>query len=184
MSCTRARRNCSKRSRSAWRRAASKRGSRSSRPELLRRGSRSVRQGERRDGRVGRLRPLVRVRRRGAPDGAAGARRDVPRRLGPASRLVPQLAADERSALRARAVQGRSHPRIHRGREGPQDVEVARQRGRAPEGDEHARRRHPAPVGRGHGLRERDQRLRHDPQAHGGFVPPRCGTRSAICWAR
>src|SRR3712207_7162384 len=39
-------------------------------------------------------------------------------------------------SLRARAVQGRSHPRIHRGREGPQDVEVARQRGRAPEGDE------------------------------------------------
>ena len=58
------------------------------------------------------------------------AGRPVPRRLGPASRLVPQLAADLGRAERPRAVPGRADARLHGGREGPQDVEVARQRRR------------------------------------------------------
>ncbi len=48
---------------------------------------------------------------------------------------------------------------------GPQDVEVARQRGRAAEGVEHARRRGPAPVGRGHRLLGRALDLGRDPEA-------------------
>ena len=42
----------------------------------------------------------------------------------------------------------------------------------AAEGHEHARRRRAAPVGRGHRLRQRDQRLGRDPEAHVRFLPP------------
>ena len=91
-------------------------------------------------------------------------------------------------ALYERApVPRRAHPRLHGRREGPQDVEVARQRHRAAEGDEHARRRHAAAVGRGHRLRQRDQRLGRDPEAHGRLLPPhaqhRCASCSATCTA-
>ena len=49
------------------------------------------------------------VRRFAAPG------RSVPGRLGPASRLVPQLAADVRGAVRARALSRRAHARLHGG---------------------------------------------------------------------
>ena len=130
-----------------------------------------LREGHRHHGRLGRLGRLASLRlAEPARDPHAG--RPLPRRLRPAPRLVPQLAADLGRAERPRALQGRAHPRFHRGREGPQDVQVARQRRAAAEGDEHARRRRAAPVGRGHRLRQRDQRLRRDPQAHVGFVSP------------
>jgi hypothetical protein len=100
-----------------------------------------------------------------------GAGRPVPRGLGPASRLVPQLAADLRSAECARALQGRAHPRLHGRREGPQDVQVARQRDRAAEGHETS-----APTCCACGSRRPTTptrcRLGRDPQAHVGFVPP------------
>ena len=55
----------------------------------------------------------------------------VSRRLGPASRLVPLLAAGELRHARPRALRRRPHPRLRPRREGPEDVEVARQRDRA-----------------------------------------------------
>ena len=82
------------------------------------------------------------------------ARQDLPmaglalsRRLGPASRLVPFLAAGILRHARARAVQGGADPRLRPGRAGPQDVEVAGQRRLAPGGGGQKRRRHPAAVG-------------------------------------
>ncbi len=130
---------------------------------------RPVREGHRHHGRVGGLGPLAPLCVAHLP-GDPHARGPLPRGLRPAPRLVPQFAADVRRAEGPRALQGRPHPRVHRGREGPQDVEVARQRDPAAESDEHARRRHPAPVGRSHRLRERDQRLGRDPEAHVGLV--------------
>ena len=94
-----------------------------------------------------------------------GAGRSVSRRLRSASRLVPQLAADVGRAARSRAVSRRADARIHDRREGPQDVEVARQRDRAAEGRRHARRRRAAPVDRGDRLRERDEPVGRDPEA-------------------
>ena len=44
----------------------------------------------------------------------------------PAPRLVPELAADIGSNARPRSFSRRPHPRLHRGREGPQDVQIAR----------------------------------------------------------
>ena len=81
------------------------------------------------------------------------------------------VAADVGRAVRPRAVSRRAHARLHGRREGPQDVEVARQRHRAAEGHRHARRRRAAPVDRGHRLRERDEPLGRDPEAHRRFVP-------------
>ena len=52
-------------------------------------------------------------------------------RLGPASRLVPFVAADRLHARRPPAVQRAAHARLHRRRRRPQDVEVARQRHRS-----------------------------------------------------
>ena len=67
---------------------------------------------------------LAGIRR--AIDGGAG-RGDVSRGLGPASRLVPVVAARELRHARPRAVRHRADARLHARREGPQDVEVARQ---------------------------------------------------------
>ena len=57
--------------------------------------------------------------------------RDVSRRLGPAPRLVPFLAPRKLRHARARALRRRPDPRLRPRREGPEDVEVARQRHRA-----------------------------------------------------
>ena len=53
------------------------------------------------------------------------------RGLRSAPRLVSQLAADVGGAVRARPVSRRADARLHGRREGPQDVQVARQRHRA-----------------------------------------------------
>jgi isoleucyl-tRNA synthetase len=76
-----------------------------------------------------------------------GDDRHVSRRLRPASRLVPFLAAGELRHARPRALRRGADPRLRARREGPQDVEVARQRRRAAGRDQAVRRRHPAPVG-------------------------------------
>ena len=62
----------------------------------------------------------------------------VPRGVRPASRLVPQLAADLGRDARSRTVSRRADARIHRGRERPQDVQVGRQHAGAAEAHEHA----------------------------------------------
>ena len=79
-------------------------------------------------------------------DGGAGYR-DVSGRQRPASRLVPFLAAGKLRHPRPRALRRGADPRLHAGRERPQDVEVARQHRRAAEGD----RRIPAPISCGSG---------------------------------
>ena len=76
------------------------------------------------------------------------SRRPLSRRLGPAPRLVPFVAARLVHAERRAAVQGAAHARLRRRRRRPQDVEVEGQRRRAAEGRRHARRRDPAAVGR------------------------------------
>ena len=96
----------------------------------------------------------------GGPDGAqrpARARtpqdtrfpgRPLSRRLRPASRLVPFVAARLVHAERRAAVQGAADARLRRRRRRPEDVEVEGQRRRAAEGLRHARRGDPAAVGR------------------------------------
>ena len=56
--------------------------------------------------------------------------RRLPGGLRPASRLVPELASDQRGRKRRRPVQGRHLPGLHSGRPGPQDVQVSGQRHR------------------------------------------------------
>ncbi len=99
------------------------------------------------------------------------ARGPVPGRLGSASRLVPQLAADVGRVARPCAVSRRADARVHDRREGPQDVEVARQRHPAAEGHRHAGCGRAAPVDRSDRLRERDESLGRDPEAHRRVVP-------------
>ena len=107
-------------------------------PDADRRGFDGLREGERHPRRLVRL---GRLAHRGAALGrVAGARpvrrraarRRLPRGPRPAPRLVPVVAADVRRALRRRAVPRRHHARVLPGRVGPEDVEVARQRRRAP----------------------------------------------------
>ena len=73
--------------------------------------------------------------------------RDVSRRLRPAPRLVPVLAAGELRHARPRALRRRAHPRLRARRERAQDGEVARQRDRAAGRDQAVGRRHSADVG-------------------------------------
>ena len=116
-------------------------------------------------GRVVRLRRVasVRVEALARSHDAGGP---VPRRLRSASRLVSQLAADVGRAARPRAVSRRADARVHDRREGPQDVEVARQRRSLPQ----------KVIGTlgadvlrlwiaGDRLRERDERVGRDPEA-------------------
>ena len=88
----------------------------------------------------------------GGPARPEMAGRRLSRRLRPASRLVPFLAAGKLRHARPRALRHRRHPWLHHGRGGPQDVEVARQHGRAAGRHQAVRRRHPAPVGGDHRL--------------------------------
>ena len=67
-------------------------------------------------------------RRHQAQAGRRRRHRDVSRRLGPAPRLVPVLAARILRHARPRAVRRRAHPRLRARRGRTQDVEVARQR--------------------------------------------------------
>ena len=74
------------------------------------------------------------------------ARRSLPRRLGPAPRLVSVLALDQRHRARRRALQGGAHPRLHRRRGRQKDLQVRPIREAADLGQLHRRlrrRRHP-----------------------------------------
>ncbi len=138
-----------------------------------RRGRGAVREGEGHAGRLVRFRldalhrpaRLARGRER-------VSRRSLPGRLGPASRLVPFLAAGVLHAERDAAVPGASHARLLRRRRRPQDEQVQGQRGRAAEDHGRARRRHPAAVGRGDRLLGRAFDLARDPEARRRVLPP------------
>ena len=78
-------------------------------------------------------------------DGGAD-RGDVSRRLRPASRLVPVLAAGKLRHARPRALRRRADARLHPRREGSKDVEVARQPDLAAGRHQAVGRRHPAAV--------------------------------------
>ena len=148
----------------------------------LRRRSREVSQAHRHARRVVRFRRDVRdgAGRAGRPQDAHGlafaanglSGRSLSRRLGPASRLVPFVAARIVHGQRRAAVQGAADARLCRRRRRQEDVEVEGQRRRAAEGVRHARRGNPAPVGRRHRLFGRIVDFRRDPEARGGKLPP------------
>ena len=77
----------------------------------------------------------------------------------------PILAARILRDPRAGPSRGGADARLRARRAGPQDVEVAGQRGGAAAGHEAARRRHPAPLGRRLGLFRRSQDRGGDPEA-------------------
>ena len=110
--------------------------------------------------------------RRLACEGHRVPGRPLPRRLRPASRLVPFVVAGLVHAQRRAAVQGAAHARLHRRRRRPQDVEVEGQRRRAAEGVGYARRRGPAAVGRRDRLLGRPLDLRRDPEARRRELSP------------
>ncbi len=92
------------------------------------------------------LHPRLRARKR-ALAGPDMARQSLPRRLRPASRLVPVLAAAILRHARPRALRPSADPRLHDGRQGPQDVQERRQHHQPDQGDGGIRRRHHPPVG-------------------------------------
>ena len=92
--------------------------------------------------------------------------RDVSGRKRPASRLVSFLAAGKLRHPRPRALRRRADPRLHAGRERPQDVEVARQHRRAAKGDEGFRRGYPAALGLRHRLCRRPAHRPGNPEKH------------------
>ena len=71
----------------------------------------------------------------------------VSRRLRPASRLVPFLAAGIVRYAGPRALRRGSHPWLHHGRARPQDVQIAEQFHGTAGRHQAVRRRHPASVG-------------------------------------
>ena len=98
--------------------------------------------------------------------------RPLSRRLRPASRLVPVLAAHRLRHRRPRAVQGAADARLRGRRQGPQDVQVQGQRHRAAAGFRHDGRRHPAPVDGVHRLLRRADDFRRNPQARRRRLSP------------
>ena len=78
----------------------------------------------------------------------------------------------ESCGTRGRAPYRRgADPRLHAGRERPQDVEVARQHRRAAKGDQGFRRRYPAAVGLRHRLCRRPAHRPGDPEEHHRDLP-------------
>ena len=107
-----------------------------------------------------------------AVDAAAIPGRPVPGRLGPASRLVPLVAAGVVDAERPSAVQSPADARLHGRRRRQEDVQVAGQHAGAAKDLGHPGRRHPAPVGRLDRLHGRAVDLRRNPETRDGSVSP------------
>ena len=107
-----------------------------------------------------------------AAAGAPVAGLALSRRLGPASRLVQFFADRSLRHPRPGPVRRGADPWLRARRRGPQDVEIARQRGRAPGRHEAERRRHPAAVGGGLGLFRRSAHRPGDPQASERYLSP------------
>ena len=116
--------------------------------------------------RAGRPRALSGPRRHQAQGRWRPRHRDVSGRLGPASRLVPVVAAGKLRHPRPRAVRRGADPWLHARRERPQDVEIGRQHRRAAKGDEGFRRRYPAALGLRHRLCRRPAHRPGNPQEH------------------
>ena len=93
-----------------------------------------------------RLHPRVHARKRALARPAL-ARRPLSRRLRPAPRLVPVVAARKLRHPRPRAVRRGADPRLHDGRQGHENVQEPRQHGQPARPDEGAWRRHLAAVG-------------------------------------
>ncbi len=104
---------------------------------------------------------VLRDRADGSEDGHG---RSLPGRHRPAPRLVPFLDAAGLRHHRPRALSRRADPRLHAGREGHQDVQVARQHHRPRGGGETVRRRHPAALGGADRLYQRPAHRARDPQ--------------------
>ena len=117
----------------------------------------------------------------GKPD---ARHRDVSRRIGPASRLVPVFSARVLRHARAGAVRRGAHARLRARRGRAQDVEVAGQRDGATGCDQAIGRRYPADVGVRLGLCRRSAHRTGNPQDHGGNLPQTAQHDSAGCWAR
>jgi isoleucyl-tRNA synthetase len=83
-----------------------------------------------------------------------------------------------------RALSRRADPRLHAGREGQQDVQVARQHHRARGGHQAVRRRYPAALGGADGLHRRPAHRAGDPERAWPTATAACATRCASCWAR
>ena len=94
------------------------------------------------------------------------------RRLRPASRLVPFLAARSLRHARPRALRRGADARLRARRAGPQDVEVLGQRRRAAGSRVAKRRRHPAPLGRRLGLLRGSAHRAGDPEVPGRCLSP------------
>ena len=98
--------------------------------------------------------------------------RHVPGRPRPAPRVVPFVAAAGLRHRGPRALPPAAHPRLHRGRPGPQDEqEPGQRRGAAGHQREAGRRDHP-PVGGRQRLLGRHRHRRQDPGPRGGRLPP------------
>ena len=132
---------------------------------------------------------LVRFRldprlRAGAPEGARLAGLALSRGLRPASRLVPLLPAGILRHARPSALRGGPDPWLHARWAGPQNVEIARQRGGAPGCHRGQRCRHPAALGRVLGLFRRPADRQGDPAGARSTSIGGSATRCAISWAR
>ncbi len=108
----------------------------------------------------------------GAAAGAEMASLAVSRRIGPASRLVPLVAARKLRHARPGALRRGVDPRLCPRRGRPQDVEIARQRRRAAGCDAAKWRRHSAPVGRRVGLCRRSAHRPRNPEASRRCLSP------------
>ena len=128
-----------------------------------------------------RVRLDPRLRAGGARPALAG--RPLSRRLRPASRLVPFLAAGGCRHARRGAVQGGADARLRARRAGPQDVEVAGQRHRAAGGRGQVRRRHPAAVGDDRPTPPRTCASGRRSSSSRPSCIAGCATRCAGCWA-
>ena len=132
-----------------------------------------------------RPRPFSRPRRHQAQARRRRRRGDVSRRLRPASRLVPVVAARKLRHARPRALRRRADARLHARREGPQDVEVARQSDRSPQDViKRIGRRHPAPVGRRASTIPTISASARKSSRPSATTTASCATRSAGCSAR
>ncbi len=116
----------------------------------------------------------------GAQPALAGG--SVSRRLRPASRLVPVLAAGVGGNPRCRAVQGGGHRRLRHGRAGTQDVEVPGQRHCTAGGRRQIRRRYPATLGDDVRHLGRPAHRPGDPEATGRAVPPPAQYAALAAW--
>ena len=146
---------------------------------------RRLRDGQRHSRRLVRQRldPCLRARKRPLARRAL-ARRPLSRRLGPASRLVPVVAARKLRHARPGAVRRGADPRLHDGRQGHENVQEPRQHRRPARPDARLWRRHPAAVGAVASTSPRTTGSARKSSPASPTSIASCATPSAICSAR